>query len=120
MILLYHSYYVLENKKIKIDDETNIKNLKKYKSKLKAKIKIDNDLSKKFTIIELTSGDKPGMLYSIVNKIKQLGLRIRFVKISTKRESVEDAFYVTKDNNEKIFNLEQISEIKDNIMNIIR
>jgi len=49
-----------------------------------------------------------------------LGLRIRFVKISTKRESVEDAFYVTKDNNEKIFNLEQISEIKDNIMNIIR
>ena len=112
--------YVLENKKIKIDDETNIKNLKKYKSKLKAKIKIDNDLSKKFTIIELTSGDKPGMLYSIVNKIKQLGLRIRFVKISTKRESVEDAFYVTKDNNEKIFNLEQISEIKDNIMNIIR
>ena len=91
-----------------------------YKSTLKAKVKVDNDLSSKFSIIELTAGDKPGMLYSILRTIKDLGLRIRFVKISTKRESVEDVFYVTKGSKGKIYDINEIENIRKNIMDVIK
>ena len=89
-------------------DEKNHLLNSNYKSTLKAKVKVDNDLSSKFSIIELTAGDKPGMLYSILRTIKNLGLRIRFVKISTKRESVEDVFYVTKGSKGKIYDINEI------------
>ena len=103
------------------DNEKNHFQISNYKSTLKAKVKVDNDLSSKFSIIELTAGDKPGMLYSILRKIKDLGLRIRFVKISTKkRESVEDVFYVTKGSKGKIFDMNEIENIKENIMDVIR
>ena len=101
------------------DNEKNHFQISNYKSTLKAKVKVDNDLSSKFSIIELTAGDKPGMLYSILRKIKDLGLRIRFVKISTKRESVEDVFYVTKGSKGKIFDMNEIENIKENIMDVI-
>ena len=101
------------------DNEKNHFLISNYKSTLKAKVKVDNDLSSKFSIIELTAGDKPGMLYSILRKIKDLGLRIRFVKISTKRESVEDVFYVTKGSKGKILDMNEIENIKENIMDVI-
>ena len=73
-----------------------------------------------FSIIELTAGDKPGMLYSILRTIKNLGLRIRFVKISTKRESVEDVFYVTKGSKGKIYDINEIENIRKKIMDVIK
>ena len=87
---------------------------------LKAKVKIDNDLSSKFSIIELTATDRPGMLYNIVRTLKAMGLRIRFVKISTKRKTVEDVFYVTRGSKGKIFDSQEIDTIKYNIMSVIQ
>ena len=101
-------------------DEKNHLLNSNYKSTLKAKVKVDNDLSSKFSIIELTAGDKPGMLYSILRTIKNLGLRIRFVKISTKRESVEDVFYVTKGSKGKIYDINEIENIRKKIMDVIK
>ena len=108
-----------KNKGVAGDEKNHLLN-SNYKTTLKAKVKIDNDLSSKFSIIELTAGDKPGMLYSILRTIKNLGLRIRFVKISTKRESVEDVFYVTKGSKGKIYNINEIENIRKNIMDVIK
>ena len=108
-----------KNKGVAGDEKNHLLN-SNYKTTLKAKVKIDNDLSSKFSIIELTAGDKPGMLYSILRTIKNLGLRIRFVKISTKRESVEDVFYVTKESKGKIYNINEIENIRKNIMDVIK
>ena len=102
------------------DQEDNLRVINKYKSNLKAKVKIDNDLSSKFSIIELTSTDRPGMLYNIVRTLKAMGLRIRFVKISTKRKTVEDVFYVTRGSKGKIFDSQEIDTIKYNIMSVIQ
>ena len=108
-----------KNKGVAGDEKNHLLN-SNYKTTLKAKVKIDNDLSSKFSIIELTAGDKPGMLYSILRTIKNLGLRIRFVKISTKRESVEDVFYVTKGSKGKIYDINEIENIRKKIMDVIK
>ena len=100
------------------DNEKNHFQISNYKSTLKAKVKVDNDLSSKFSIIELTAGDKPGMLYSILRKIKDLGLRIRFVKISTKRVCGR-CFLCDKGSKGKIFDMNEIENIKENIMDVI-
>ena len=73
----------------------------------------------KFSIIEITAGDKPGMLFQILKKLKEMDLRIGFVKISTKRESVEDAFYVRKAGKTKIYEESEINQIKKILKKVI-
>ena len=112
------------NKKLLADDSGNLENYNletvyKFKSKIKSKIKIDNDLSSKFSIIEITAGDKPGMLFQILKKLKEMDLRIGFVKISTKRESVEDSFYVRKAGKTKIYDETEIDKIKKVLKKVI-
>ena len=112
------------NKKLLAEDSGNLENYNletpyKFKSKIKSKIKLDNDLSSKFSIIEITAGDKPGMLFQILKKLKEMDLRIGFVKISTKRESVEDAFYVRKAGKTKVYEESEINQIKKILKKVI-
>ena len=83
------------------------------------KIKIDNLSSKKFTIIELVARDRPGILYDISKGLKGFDLDIGFVKIATKRGSVEDSFYVRKRNGDKLSDEDNLSEIKNGLLSIV-
>ncbi len=59
----------------------------------KGKIKIDFEEHDKYTIIDVSSPDRLGLLYQITKKIYELGLTIFFAKISTKGDDVVDSFY---------------------------
>ena len=48
-----------------------------------------------------------------------MDLRIGFVKISTKRESVEDSFYVRKAGKTKIYDEAEIDKIKKVLKKVI-
>lgn len=58
-------------------------------------ISFDNMSSRKYTIIDLTTGDRIGLLYTITNALSDLGLVIHLAKVSTKKERADDTFYVT-------------------------
>ncbi len=58
------------------------------------KIKIEFEKHKKFTIIDVFSPDKLGLLYQITQVMQELNLRIYFAKISTKEDGIVDSFYV--------------------------
>ncbi|MCB9209506.1 MAG: HD domain-containing protein [Ignavibacteriales bacterium] len=66
------------------------------------KIEIDFEEHDKFTIIDIYAPDKIGLLYSITHKMAELGLTVAFAKISTKVDGVLDAFYIQKNNGEKL------------------
>ena len=87
--------------------------------KIKTKIKIENSSSKNFTVIELSSADKPGLLFKISSSLKKLGLTVRLVKISTRRGSVEDSFYVKKINGKKLLLKEDIKQVKESLKTIL-
>ena len=110
----------LQKKDFKIEENKIPKNITNLNgAKIKTKIKIDNNSSKNFTIIELTSADKPGLLYQISKNLKGLGLTVGLVKISTRRGSVDDSFYVKKLNGQKLILDADIKTVKDNLKNIL-
>jgi [protein-PII] uridylyltransferase len=57
-------------------------------------MKVEFEDHDKYTIIDVFSPDRIGLLYQITKKMNELGLSIYFAKIATKSDDVVDAFYV--------------------------
>ncbi|MFA3782315.1 HD domain-containing protein [Melioribacteraceae bacterium 4301-Me] len=70
--------------------------------KRKGKVKIEFEKHDKYTIIDVYSPDRLGLLYQVTKKMNELGLSIYFAKIATKADDVVDAFYVLDHNRKKI------------------
>jgi [protein-PII] uridylyltransferase len=68
----------------------------------KGKVKIEFEEQDRYTIIDVFSPDRLGLLYKITKKMYELGLSIYFAKISTKADDVADAFYTLTRSGEKI------------------
>tara|TARA_Y100001970_G_scaffold294241_1_gene449009 strand:- start:9318 stop:11858 length:2541 start_codon:yes stop_codon:yes gene_type:complete len=111
----------LEKKDFVIEENKIPKNISASLNgaKIETKIKVDNSSSKNFTIIELTSMDKPGLLYQISKNLKTLGLIVGLVKISTRRGSVDDSFYVKKSDGTKLILETDIESVRSNLNNIL-
>ncbi|MGE5708930.1 MAG: [protein-PII] uridylyltransferase [Nitrospira sp.] len=65
------------------------------KAREATEVRIDNETSDGFTIIDVFADDRQGLLYVITNAIFQLGLSIHAARISTRLDQVADVFYVT-------------------------
>ena len=83
------------------------------------RVKIDNQISKFFTIVEVFSYDFPGLLFSITDVLYKNGLDVWIAKISTKVDQVVDVFYVRDIDGQKIESREKISQIKSDIEKIV-
>jgi [protein-PII] uridylyltransferase len=57
-------------------------------------IKIDNGVSRDFTVVEIISEDRPGLLYTIARTLFAQGLDIHRSKIATEANRAIDVFYV--------------------------
>ncbi|HEY2902154.1 MAG TPA: [protein-PII] uridylyltransferase [Polyangia bacterium] len=57
-------------------------------------LKIDNQVSRGFTIVEVISEDRPGLLYAITRTLFASGLDIHRSKIATEANRAVDVFYV--------------------------
>jgi [protein-PII] uridylyltransferase len=55
---------------------------------------IDNDSSRTFTVVEVFTEDKPGVLYTITHTLAQQGLDIHRSRVGVAADRVADIFYV--------------------------
>jgi [protein-PII] uridylyltransferase len=58
-------------------------------------VTIDNNLSNKYTVLEVSGLDRPGLLFDLTSAISRLNLNIGSAHIVTFGEKAVDAFYVT-------------------------
>ncbi len=58
-------------------------------------VRLDNETSDRFTIIDVFADDRQGLLYVITNAIFRLNLSVHAARISTRLDQVADVFYVT-------------------------
>ena len=58
-------------------------------------IQFTGDLRNRRTVLEITAGDRPGLLSQIGQALKACGLRLQNAKITTVGERAEDVFFVT-------------------------
>ena len=83
------------------------------------KVDIDNEVSEEYTVIDILTHDKVGLLYLITSTLAEMGLYIGVSKISTKVDQVADVFYVRDIFGHKIFAPDKLSEICSKLMTAI-
>ncbi len=86
--------------------------LQKRVPKVSTVVQIDNEASNDFTIVEVLTADRIGVLFTITYALHQLGLSIYVAKISTNVDQVADVFYVTAENGGKIEDGARLEEIR--------
>lgn len=77
-----------------------------------SKVLIDNEGSDFYTVIEVYTKDRAGLLYTLAKTLFDAGLNIKSAKISTKVDQIVDVFYVQDFYGQKITHPEQCQEIK--------
>jgi [protein-PII] uridylyltransferase len=70
------------------------------KGRLKAfaiepEVTINNQWSSRYTVVEVTGLDRPGLLYELTTTLSKLNLNIASAHVATFGERVVDVFYVT-------------------------
>ncbi len=82
-------------------------------------IVVDNESSSFFTIIEVTTYNFPGLLYSITNTLFKCRLDVWVAKIATQIDQVVDIFYVRDFDGQKVDSLNQEETIKKEIAAVL-
>jgi [protein-PII] uridylyltransferase len=82
-------------------------------------VRIANDESDFYTVIDVTADDRPALLYDITRTLSQFGLDVVMARVSTRANQVTDAFYVT-DNGHKILERLRQQQIEESILAAIR
>jgi len=76
-----------------------------------AAIDIDIRISPRATVIDVGAEDRVGLLYDLAHAIAELGLDIRYSKISTRANRAADVFYVVR-SGEKVTAPEELERIR--------
>ncbi len=83
------------------------------------KVNINNEASDFFTIVEVSAGERIGLLYELAKEVFSLGLDIRFAKVNADKERMTGVFYVSDSGGQKILEEDEIQRIKNNIMSVM-
>jgi [protein-PII] uridylyltransferase len=93
--------------------------IEKAKPKYPSRVEVDNEVSQEYSVIDIYTDDKVGLLYQITKAIKDLGLFIGVSKISTKVDQVADTFYVQDIFGQKVMQPDKIDELKQAILKAV-
>lgn len=88
-------------------------------SDLPNEVRIDSELADEYTIVEVFTIDRRGLLYRLARTLHDLGLVIRFAKIGTYLDQVVDVFYVTERDGEKPQSAERLDQIRATLTAVI-
>jgi [protein-PII] uridylyltransferase len=82
------------------------------------RVNIDNSTSSRFTIIDLFTHDRAGLLYAITRTLYELELSVGRAKIGTFLDQVVDVFYVTDRQDRKIADEHRLDEIRRRLVEV--
>jgi [protein-PII] uridylyltransferase len=84
-----------------------------------SEIIIDNAISKDFTVIELKTPDRYGLLYKVAQCLSQCEVNIVSAKLSTRVSKAIDIFYVIGPDGEKIVNVAHQEQIRTKVLELL-
>jgi [protein-PII] uridylyltransferase len=89
---------------------------KKVIPKVPAEVKVNNEDSDFYTIVEATGEDRLGILYEITQALTDHGCDIHFARISTFGNRIVDVFYVQDTWGEKIEEKKKVEHLKQTLL----
>jgi [protein-PII] uridylyltransferase len=84
--------------------------------RVSGEVKINNQDSDFYTIVEVTGEDRLGILYEITEALTDFGCDIHFARISTLGNSIVDVFYVQDTLGEKIREKQKVDHLKQTLL----
>jgi [protein-PII] uridylyltransferase len=78
-------------------------------------IEVNNRISDMYTVLDVTTHDRLGLLYLITTTLFELGINIHLAKVSTEATRAIDVFYVTDLMGEKIVDERAIEDIRSRL-----
>ncbi len=92
---------------------------RRRKSLLEVSVEFDNGQSSVYTVIEVSAGDRPGLLHSIASTLDRLGLDVRTAKVSTVSDRAHDMFWVFEADGEKVTNPARLALVKQDLQECV-
>ena len=92
---------------------------KKGLKDIKTTIRIDNDTSDFYTVIDIEANDRFGLLYSITKAMSDMGIYIYIAKITTRLMRVTDSFYVRDIFGQKVYDEKEVERIKHSLSRVV-
>ncbi len=122
---IYKEINLTLNNQFPLDDrlrrkEDAMMDLETYGKPHIREVRINNEDSDFFTIVEVRSTTIAGLLYKLAKNLFSLELDIRFAKFDSDEAYMSGDFYVRDLPGQKIYNEKRIKKIKDVIMGILQ
>jgi [protein-PII] uridylyltransferase len=86
---------------------------------LPTQVRLDNSTSDRYTIIDVFTHDRLGLLYCVTKTIFDLGLSVHLAKIGTHLDQVVDVFYVTDFQGNKVQDEAWLERIRTSILHAL-
>jgi [protein-PII] uridylyltransferase len=100
-------------------EKSLLRSLADYTSPVKM-VKLDNEDSDFFTIMEVSAAGRMGLLYDLAKEIYSLGLDIRFAKINSEKGGMTGVFYARDAEGQKVYDEDAMAKIKERILAVIK
>lgn len=92
---------------------------KRMARNIPSSVEVDNDVSAYYTVIDIYTHDRMGLLYELLTALSNLGLYVDVSKISTKVDQVADVFYVKDIFGQKITQAEKLRRIQAELLKVV-
>lgn len=74
-------------------------------------VTVDNESSLQATVVAVSAGDRPGLLYDLAHCLHELKLNVRTALVSTLTDRARDVFYVLEEGGGKVENSARRAEV---------
>ena len=86
---------------------------------IRTDIRFDNDASRKYTVVDIMTGDRTGLLFDMAHALTERGVDVTSARIVTDARRVRDSFYISA-GDEKVEDSELQAEIEEALRGAIR
>ncbi len=89
---------------------------RKFVRRVATEVTIDNRSSEKYTIVDVFTQDRVGLLFAITYTLFELGLRIHLARISTNADQALDVFYISDIEGHKISDIATMRDLREKLV----
>ncbi len=79
---------------------------------VRTEVRFDNSASRRFTVVDIMTGDRTGLLYDMAKALRERGVDISSARIVTDARRVRDSFYISQ-NRQKIEDPAELTPIEE-------
>ncbi len=89
---------------------------KKFLRRVATEVTVDNRTSEQYTVIDVFTQDRVGLLFAITHTLFKLGLRIHLARITTNADQALDVFYISDGDGNKITDIAAQRDLREKLL----